>query len=469
MATIKKQGRGYKITVSNGYDIKGRHLREHMTWTPDPGMTERQIEKELNRQAVLFEEQVKNNGTHDSNIRFAEFAEIFLRDYARPHLKIQTVYGYEEHLKKINLAIGHIKLKDLKPTHLAAFYANLRENGVRDKVLATATFDLAAWLKKKTLSMAAFSRDNDISLWAVKHTRDRQPIAKESAEKIASAIGKDVKALYKLERDMTPLSEGSIRTYHHTISTILTRAVKWRYLNMNVADLVDLPKYTAPEANYLDEDGVNELLDALEHEPIRWRTLVMFDLMGGWRRGEMAGLEWQDIDLDRGMIAIRRAYYYVPKVGTYVDTPKSEKSVRVLRLSKAGILLLTEYKAWQDQQRELLGDAWEDSGRVFTTETGGPIFPSSITAWFRAFRKRAMLPPCHLHSLRHTCASLLIADGAPIVVVAKQLGHAQTSTTMNIYTHVIEAAEARAAETFDRFLENRHQIDTKTEKSRFAV
>lgn len=77
MATIKQQGKGYKITVSRGYDINGKQLREHMTWVPAPGMTKRQIEKELNRQTVMFEEQIKASGRQDGNIKFIDFIDIF--------------------------------------------------------------------------------------------------------------------------------------------------------------------------------------------------------------------------------------------------------------------------------------------------------------------------------------------------------------------------------------------------------
>ncbi len=77
MATIKQQGKGYKITVSRGYDINGKQLREHMTWVPSPGMTKRQIKKELNRQTVMFEEQIKASGRKDGNIKFIDFIDIF--------------------------------------------------------------------------------------------------------------------------------------------------------------------------------------------------------------------------------------------------------------------------------------------------------------------------------------------------------------------------------------------------------
>lgn len=93
MATIKKQGKGYKITVSHGYDINGKQLREHMTWTPPSGMTAKQLEKELSRQATLFEEQVKHSTTHDGNIRLVDFTTIFLKEYAYPTLKAKTALG----------------------------------------------------------------------------------------------------------------------------------------------------------------------------------------------------------------------------------------------------------------------------------------------------------------------------------------------------------------------------------------
>lgn len=88
---------------------------------------------------------------------------------------------------------------------------------------------------------------------------------------------------------------------------------------------------------------------------------------------------------------------------------------------------------------------------MFTSDTGAPLFPDSVTQWFTAFVARSGLPKVTVHSLRHTYASLMIADGAPLVVVSKQLGHAQTSTTANIYAHAIASAQAKAMQTFDRF------------------
>lgn len=172
----------------------------------------------------------------------------------------------------------------------------------------------------------------------------------------------------------------------------------------------------------------------------------------GLRRAELLGLRWKDVDLDAHTITIRQTSNYLSGVGVYVSTPKSESSARPLPISTAAVMILLEYQRWQDAQREKLGDAWKDQdGRVFTSDTGAPLFPDSVTQWFTAFVARSRLPKVTVHSLRHTYASLMIADGAPLVVVSKQLGHAQTSTTANIYAHAIASAQAKAMQTFDRF------------------
>lgn len=113
MATIEKRGATYRISVSAGYDSQGKQIKKRMTWKPSPEMTERQIQKELQRQAVLFEEQVQNGLYIDNSIRFSEFADIWLNDYAIPHLRPSTVDGYKRNLVRLNAHIGHIKLNKL--------------------------------------------------------------------------------------------------------------------------------------------------------------------------------------------------------------------------------------------------------------------------------------------------------------------------------------------------------------------
>ena len=241
MATIKKQGKGYKISVSHGYDINGKQLRAHMTWVPPAGTTARQLEKELQRQAVLFEEQVRHSITHDENIKLVDFTALFLKEYAYPTLKAKTAYGYEQRMAVLNQALGHIKLKDLKPGHIIACYANLQEKGMRKRVMAAPKIDFAAWMRERKTNMAALARSTGLSVWTFKQLRGGNTITQESAQKVAAALGVQYDHFFTTQRDMTPLKPGTIHDFHRVLSAVLGRAIKWGYIKEAATSRVDLP------------------------------------------------------------------------------------------------------------------------------------------------------------------------------------------------------------------------------------
>lgn len=468
MATIEKRGKSYRITVAAGIDLNGKQIRHRLNWTPDEKLTPRQVEKELNRQIVRFEEQVKTGSSApDGNVRFVDFAERYVRDYGRLSLKPTTLSNYERNLVRINQAIGHIRLKDLTPLHIQAFYRNLQEEGVRQHTTATATPALAKWISQQHMSKSALAKKAGITHQTIGQALKGNPINETSAEKIAAAVGLEVKELFTVNVDTTPLAPATIHSYHRTISSILERAVKWKCIPNNPAERAELPSLAGHKARYLDEPDAKRMLQLLQDEPVKWRAPIIFDLLSGLRRAELLGLRWQDVDLDNGVVHIVQTSNYVSGKGVYVGTPKTEGSDRYLRVSRTAVLILLEYKRWQDEMREKVGDAWEgtpEDDRIFTNEVGRPIFPSSITQWMGKFIKRTGLPPACVHSLRHTYASLLIADKTPLVVVASNLGHAQTSTTSDIYSHVIASAEAKAADVLDKFSDDIHPKFTPNEK-----
>lgn len=453
MATVQKRGSSYKITVSCGYDMTGKQLRQHMTWTPELGMTERQIEKELERQKVLFEERAKTGIVQDGGIRFQSFAEKWLEDYGRKQLKLKTHTEYEKRLVRINQAIGHIRLRDLKPGHLNSFYSNLAETGVRADKRYTCKIDLIETIKSLDMTRAAFAKSTDISEATIRAIAAGRKINKESAAKISKAVGVKLSELFTQEDPDRALSSSTVRTYHRVISSILSKGVKWGFISYNPAINAELPKIEDKEAVHLDETDARRLLELLHDEPIKYRAMITFDLLSGLRRGELLGLRWRDVDFKNETISIVQTSAYVAGTGVYTDTPKNKTSSRPLKLSRSAFLLLIEYKNWQDSQREACGDFWKDKdGRIFTGDDGAPVHPDALTKWFKAFVTRTGLPDgVHVHSLRHTYASLMIADGTPLVVVSKRLGHAQVSTTANIYAHVIASADEKAAQITERF------------------
>ena len=248
MATAKKQGKSYKITASHGYDATGKQIRRHMTWTPDPGMTTRQIEKELARQCVLFDEHVHSDSVFDSSIRFKDFAEKWMGDYSEKQLKTKTLYEYQQRLVRIYQAIGHIKLKDIRTGHLNSFYANLEETGIRADKKYITKIDLLTAIKARSQTRTLFSRNAGISLGTMRSAIDGKKIDSTTASAIAVALGMKLPHVFAQQQPERTLSPNTIRTYHRIISSCLGKAVKWGYIPNNPATHAQLPKMDQQEA-----------------------------------------------------------------------------------------------------------------------------------------------------------------------------------------------------------------------------
>lgn len=166
----------------------------------------------------------------------------------------------------------------------------------------------------------------------------------------------------------------------------------------------------------------------------------------GARRGEIAGLKWEKIDLKTGTIVIDRALYYSAKRGVYEDTTKTSDH-RAMKIPQETVLLLKQLRRDQLETRLKNGDRWQETGYAFTQDNGCPMNPQTWTQWMNKFSARHKLPHMNPHAFRHTAASVLIANGTDIVTVSKMLGHASVTTTENFYSHLIEEAKATAADT----------------------
>lgn len=395
MATARKKGRGYEIRVSCGIDINGKKLGKSKTWVPDKSMTPRQIEKELERQKVLFEEEVKSGICPDNKIRFVDFSKRWMDEYAKDKLAIKTFTRYEIYLRRINKGIGHLKLKDITPLQLNAFYRSLEADGVNQK--------------KK------YDKDGNL----INGGR---------------------------------LAPKTILDHHRVISKILSTAVKWGLLEKNVAERADPPKVPHREIRYLNEEEVRQMITMLDNEPIQYRTMITLLVYTGIRRGELCGLEWKDIDFQTQVMHVCRSAQYIGNKTMITKEPKTKSGIRHFSLSTTACIMLRKYRQWQIEQRFKAGDQWCECDRLFTSWNGQPIHPDTITNWFAKFIKRSELPYVTLHSLRHTNATLMIAEGTDVCTVSRRLGHANTATTLNIYAHALKSKDREAANTIERTL-----------------
>lgn len=447
MANIEKRKNSYRITVSAGYDLTGKQIKKYMTYTPAPNMTERQIQKEVQRQAILFEEKVQSGQVLDGNIRFADFVDYWLEEYAEKQLRPSTIARYKDILVTVNSALGNVRLDRLQPKHLIQYYNDISKSGIRRDSVYISKIDLLGYLSKKKITQQALADKSDLGIQTIYTAVKGKSIALRSAKRICEALGEPLDKLFTIKlTNKDTLSDKTILHHHRLISSILEKAVKWQVIFANPCNRVEPPKVKHKEAAYLDEIQAQELLKCLQAEPLQYRAMITLLLYSGMRRGELCGLEWSDIDFENNIIDISRNSLYLTDKGIFDDTTKTESSKRVIKIPVAASDVMKEHKAEQMKMRFKLGDKWIDSKKVFTQWNGKAIHPDTITGWFQKFIKKNNLPPIHLHSLRHTNATLLIASGADLRTVSKRLGHSNMTTTSNIYTHAIKSADERAAE-----------------------
>lgn len=173
-----------------------------------------------------------------------------------------------------------------------------------------------------------------------------------------------------------------------------------------------------------------------------WRLLATT----GMRRGELLGLRWRDLDLDRGRASISQSLVSVAYALRF-GPPKSDRSRRAITLDGETVTALRDHRRAQARERLALGAGYGDGNLVFCREDGEPIHPDRFTKVFRRHVADAGLPRIRLHDVRHTYASLALQSGAHPKVVSERLGHANVSITLDTYSHVVPSLESDLAET----------------------
>ena len=445
MATIKKRGRSYLFRVYAGYDINGRQIERTKTWVPPANWTEKRADKEARHQAELFEEQVRTGEIVNGKIKFSRFAELWFARYAEPSLRPRTIAGYKDLMRRIDPAIGHLLLERIRPTHLLDFYESL-ENMEPENAAYSCIVDFKAYLKKEKITKAALSTQAGISLTTISTVFQGKAISKSTAQKICAGLNQPIDLFFQPTDQKKNISPATVRHYHHLISDILGAAVKWQYIPYNPCSRISLSKASTPPISYLDDIQAKQLLVLLQKAPGMYRRAVTLLLLTGLRRGELLGLEWKDIHWKNKTLNVERTSQYLSGRGVFTDATKNKTSKRPISISDQAIALLQEQLLWQQRQRYKAGSNWISSDRIITSENGAAMRPDRLTHWFSRFIKGTDLPPIHLHSLRHTYATLCIANGIPITAVAAQLGHANVATTTTIYAHAIKSSQIAAAE-----------------------
>lgn len=450
MATIEKitgkNGTAYRISVSGGFDTQGKRIRHRTTYKPATGMTERQIQKAVQRAAADFERSIEMGYALDNRQTFAEYSAYVVELKERTGTKHRTISGYKRLMERTNKAIGHLAIQDIRPAHLNRFYKNLSEVGIRETAArAIPKGDFRAALKEKDLSMAKVAKLAGVAESTVNAAGKGEPILKEKGEQIAKAAGIPFDKLFTVDEKNEPLSPTSVLAYHRFIHTVLAQAEKEMLVPYNAAGKATPPQKEKTEVGTFQTSELIAIRDAAAKEPIKWQMLIHLLMITGCRRGEIVGLRWDRVNWKDSSIRIDTTLLYTPERGVYESTTKTGAE-RTIKLPKETMDLFRKYRVWQLEERLSNGDRWKETPYVFTGESGGCMAPDSLSGYLSRFEKKYSLPHIHAHKFRHSMASVLYFSGADPVSISKRLGHAQVSTTQNIYSHLIEQADTQSAE-----------------------
>lgn len=385
----------YRIRVYCGYDVNGKQMVQFKTWVPPDGMTSGQIKKELQRQAILFEEECAHGKTATASIKFEKLAKQWFTEYAELNHRSTTLQREKLLASRVYPAIGHLRI---------------------DKITAR---DIQKFINS---------------------------LAKEGANK----------------RNGKPLSQKTMRHHLSFISSIFEYANRLDMLSTNPCGKVTIPKidsngkaYKKAEKHIYTKEQAKEFMGIIKDAPMKYKVFFTLAIYTGCRRGELLGIEWKNVDLEKGTVVIDHTSNYTADRGIYSDATKTERSTRIVDLPPSVCKLLKEYKKEQDDYKSNIGDKWREHDRLFVKWDGQPMHPNTPYTWLKRECEHKDFPFYGIHTFRHLFASIEIEAGIDPTTVAAMLGHSTPVTTMSTYSHYFAESKRKASSIVADVLESK--------------
>jgi len=246
------------------------------------------------------------------------------------------------------------------------------------------------------------------------------------------------------------LSPRNVRFVHSILHRGLKDGMRRGYLGYNPAHGATLPRYEPPEMAILAEDEVVRFLISIRGS--RHEALYHLAIKTGLRQGELLGLKWSDLDWKQGIVRIHRQVQRIYKQGVVFKPPKTRSGRRAIQLGENMLQVLRSHLEQQQQMIATTGESWQHNNLVFPSQVGTPLEGTTVLKDFKKHLADANVKKIRFHDLRHTAASLLLNNGVPVLVVSKILGHSKTSTTLDIYGHLIPVMQEEAAKIMDEIV-----------------
>ena len=448
----------YRVQVKAKNQRTGKFEAKAITWKKPLELTETQAKKELQRIALELEERFNKqlNGllAVDNDITFIDYAERWLEKIKNTRSLNYYVKG-RDCLKKFYKYFGNIKLNQITPVMVQGFLDDMMMKRY-EKKSARLTGDLNQYLKSHCIKQVDALKKIGISKSILASANAGNGIKVENAQKICDRLTLNYNDYFTTEVQSHAYAKETIMKLKRTLATILADAKRQRLVEHNFASR----DYIAPiqgykkEVKILNDKEAKILANYLHTEPNpRWKIALLTVLFMGLRRGELAGLEWKDIDYENKTMTIARSVQDIIGFGLITKEPKTENSKRTISMPDKLIEYLKEYEAWWLNQKRYLGDRLGDTDRLFCTEDGTDISPGLFRVWLQKTLAKTDLPKVTLHSLRHTNITLQLVAGVDMKTVSARAGHSKASTTSHFYSHFIKNSDIHASEILNKIFE----------------
>ena len=464
--TLKSGAITYEIQVKATDKGSGKQVTKTMRWKPEAGMTKKKAEKEVVIVADKFEKEFIETltsyvaGDEPNKITFREMAERWLAKVKRE----ESLSYFDKAEGQLDFAckkIGGYKLKELTPAILQKFFDDI---DARERRVITIT-PLPTF--RETLESYGFTYkilryEYKVQCASLCHALKGKNVGEKWAISLCKATKIPFPKLFDITEEYVPYAWETNNQIKRAVRCVLSLAKKNRLVveNYAKAEYIEYPPKRKAPIMYMDDETAAKFADFLmEKCSIRDKAALLTALLTGFRRGEIAGLEWRDIDFEKNTIAVNRSVVYLPKYGIFEKEPKTQGSIRVTAAPQLLIDTLKEYKEYWDNLRAQCGDYIKPSQKLFTKENGDLINPCSVYQWLQRIIQKMDIGHYTLHSLRHTNISIQLAAGVPLITVSVRAGHSRTSTTGDIYSHIIQSSDRQAAETLNNIFSRKQTTE----------
>ncbi len=245
------------------------------------------------------------------------------------------------------------------------------------------------------------------------------------------------------------LSARTVLALHRIIHSALQQAVKWQLVIRNVAEAVEPPKAKKYKASFLTDKQTEELIAKARNTDIY--IPIMIAIYTGARRGEILALNWNNVDLEKGIIKIVDNLCATTN-GLIIKQPKTNSGIRTIAISKSLVKILKNHKINQMKNKIRLGENYKDNNMVCCYEDGHLFNPKRFSAKFNELLQGNNLPIVRFHDLRHSHASLLVKMGVQPKEISSRLGHSNIGITMDLYSHLYEETDREVANMFEKLI-----------------